>query len=275
MSARKSHPVILLHEVARNWWRIEMPRITLEAAERLDAGISLMEAGDLPKAIDVFRRLIRDLPEHIDAYHHLALAYDRAGQGRRASAFWRLAIEIALGYFPGRFSFDRDRLPWLEIDNRPFLRAYHGLGLSLFRAKDTHGALKIFERLLILNPSDNQGARALVVSCHFQLNQPARVLSVCRKYPNDSTEHLLYGRPLALFQLGRTKQAASALNRGIRLSPLVAWELVRNRNPRPRETTNGAEEAFLYWQEQKKYWQNTPGAIQWAKDCLEKRQNGF
>jgi hypothetical protein len=45
------------------------------------------------------------------------------------------------------------------IDNRPFLRCMHGLGLSLWRLGRFKEAGHVFDRMLWLNPSDNQGVR--------------------------------------------------------------------------------------------------------------------
>jgi tetratricopeptide (TPR) repeat protein len=53
-------------------------------------------------------------------------------------------------------------LPWGWIDNRPFLRSMHGYGLCLWRLGRFHEAERIFDRMLWLNPSDNQGARFLI-----------------------------------------------------------------------------------------------------------------
>jgi len=50
-------------------------------------------------------------------------------------------------------------LRWGQIDNRPFLRCLHGLGLCHWALGDFQGARSVFERILWLNPSDNQGAR--------------------------------------------------------------------------------------------------------------------
>ncbi len=53
-------------------------------------------------------------------------------------------------------------LPWGWIDNRPFLRCMHGFGLSLWRLGRFEEAGSIFDRMLWLNPSDNQGVRFLI-----------------------------------------------------------------------------------------------------------------
>jgi hypothetical protein len=46
--------------------------------------------------------------------------------------------------------------------NRPFLRCIHSCGLCCWRLDRFEEAERIFERMLWLNPSDNQGARFLI-----------------------------------------------------------------------------------------------------------------
>jgi tetratricopeptide (TPR) repeat protein len=53
-------------------------------------------------------------------------------------------------------------LPWGHIDNRPFLRCLQGYGLCLWRLSRFDEAERVFERMLWLNPTDNQGARFLI-----------------------------------------------------------------------------------------------------------------
>lgn len=53
-------------------------------------------------------------------------------------------------------------LPWGLLDNRPFLVCMHGYGLCLWRLGRFEEAEAVFERLLGLNPSDNQGIRDLL-----------------------------------------------------------------------------------------------------------------
>jgi hypothetical protein len=50
-------------------------------------------------------------------------------------------------------------LAWGLIDNRPFLRCLHGYALRLWRLGQFAETEGVLERILWLNPSDNQGAR--------------------------------------------------------------------------------------------------------------------
>jgi hypothetical protein len=53
-------------------------------------------------------------------------------------------------------------LAWGLIDNRPFLRCKQGYGLCLWRLERWEEAARVFERMLWMNPSDNQGIRFLL-----------------------------------------------------------------------------------------------------------------
>lgn len=50
-------------------------------------------------------------------------------------------------------------LPWSGLYNRPHLRCLHGYGLCLWRLGRYDEVSAVFERILALNPNDNQGAR--------------------------------------------------------------------------------------------------------------------
>jgi hypothetical protein len=70
-----------------------------------------------------------------------------------------------VGFRIGELSLGKDFdgvLPWGWIDNRPFLRCMHGFGLCLWRLKRFKDARSIIDRMLWLNPSDNQGVRFVI-----------------------------------------------------------------------------------------------------------------
>ncbi len=279
---RKTSPpagIIILRLVGKNEWVFNLPRITQVVDDRLGEGIDQMDA-DPQQAASIFRQLIEEYPEHIDAYHHLGLALDQMGRNDEAFQVWRQAVDKALNFFPAHFSMDRDRLEWGFVENRPFLRLYHSYGLQLQKHGQIEEALGIFENLLGLSPNDNLGARALVVGCHFELKEPEGVLSVCRQFPDDGMEHLVYGKALALFQLGPPQEAGEALDFAAKCYPLIAAELSKTRHRKPRRmykgriTMGGPDQAYVYWQDHGKYWADTPGAIEFLKQRIPGKAPG-
>jgi tetratricopeptide (TPR) repeat protein len=112
-----------------------------------------------------------------------------------------------------------------------------------------------------------------LVSCYFALHEPEGVLSLCKEYPDDALEALVYGRGLALFQLGRFNQAAKAMDLAIKYFPLIAAEIVKTKHRKTKAedqyvTLGSQQQALLYWQEQGRHWAETPGAIEFLKNRM-------
>lgn len=254
-------------------WIFKLPRITEEVEDRLDEGIDWIE-GNRERAESIFRKLIIEYPEHIDAYHHLGLTLELMGRTQEAFHTRERAVATALNFFPAHFSMDRDRLDWGFIENRPFLRLYHSFGLQLMKRGGREEALAVFENLLTLNPNDNQGARASAVECLFVLKRPDEVLSLCRQYPGEMMEQLLYGRALALFQLDKLREARKALDVAIKCYPLIAKELLKTKHRKPRGaderyvTLGSLAQAYLYWKQHGEYWVESDGALHFVRNRL-------
>jgi hypothetical protein len=122
-----------------------------ESNDRKDSGDG---AGAYKLLMDLCQADLRCL----DAHSHLGnFAFDHRPEDaiRHYEAGFRIG-ELSLGE-----GFD-GVLPWGCIDNRPFLRCMHGFGLCLWRLERFEEAGRVFDRMLWLNPSDNQGVRFLV-----------------------------------------------------------------------------------------------------------------
>jgi tetratricopeptide (TPR) repeat protein len=270
----RANGIIILKRSGEQDWFFEYPRITSEVHEALGEAIDWMNC-HYGTAKARLRKIIKDYPEHLDARHHLALCWSRQGKLEKAAQLWKETLEFALKLFPADFSLKRARLAWGYLENRPFLRLYHSHGISLMKLHQTEEALEVFNNLVSLNPHDNQGARALVVLCNFELRQPDGVLAICDKFPNDTTEELAYGRALALLQVGRAKEASAALRGALRFLPLVGHELVKAAHKQPKDydekrvVYNSPGQAYGYWEKFGKFWSATPGAVGFVRTHLK------
>jgi tetratricopeptide (TPR) repeat protein len=118
----------------------------------------LKDAGDSEAAYRILMELCQADLRCLDAHDHLGnFVFDRSTKDaiRHYEVGLRIG-ELALGQ-----NFD-GLLPWGHIDNRPFLRCMHGFGLCLWRLGRFEEAERVFDRMLWLNPSDNQGVRFLI-----------------------------------------------------------------------------------------------------------------
>jgi hypothetical protein len=120
----------------------------------------LKDAGDYEAACRILMELCESDLRCLDAHAHLGnLIFDHFP--RDAMRHYEVGLRI------GELSFGslgEGLLPWGWLDNRPFLRCLRGFGLCLWRLEQFEGAERIFERLLWLNPEDNQGVRFNIAS---------------------------------------------------------------------------------------------------------------
>jgi hypothetical protein len=115
----------------------------------------LKDQGDFAGARQILMQLLASDLRCLDAHAHLGNLIFAL---RVEDAIKHYEIGMRIGELSLGVGFD-GVLPWGAIDNRPFLRCMHGYGLCLWRLGKTSEGAAVFERMLWLNPSDNQGAR--------------------------------------------------------------------------------------------------------------------
>ncbi len=121
---------------------------TCDAAE-------LAETGDREGARELLMEALRTDLRCIDAHAHLGnLEFERSP--KRAIVHYEIGIRIGELSLPPGFD---GVLVWGRIYNRPFLRCLHGYGLCRWRLGNFAEAQQVFERILSLDPNDNQGVR--------------------------------------------------------------------------------------------------------------------
>lgn len=259
----------------KNEWEFEYPALTYELDMKFYDASELMDVGEYKKAETLLRSIIKAYPNHIDAIHHLALIMKRGRGYAEGFELTKKAVELGRSAFPKSFVIGKDLLPWSILENRPFLRACHGLGLFYMEDGKFDKAFSIFNEILAMNPNDNQGIRALAIQCSFALKMPEGVLKICDKYSDDSMPDTLYGRALALFQVGKKEEAKAALKDAVKLRPKVAIELVKTKHTKPKNmmekyvTSGGEDEAYEYWEMCGEYWGKTPGAIEFVREHIK------
>jgi tetratricopeptide (TPR) repeat protein len=118
----------------------------------------LKDAGDGAAADRILMELCQADLRCLDAHAHLGrFAFDH----RPKDAIRHYEVGVRIGELSLPPDFD-GLLPWGHIDNRPFMRCLQGYGLCLWRLDRFEEAERVFNRMLWLNPSDNQGVRFLI-----------------------------------------------------------------------------------------------------------------
>lgn len=116
------------------------------------------DAGDYSGAFDILMALCRADLRCLDAHSHLGnLSFDT--RPKDATRHYEVGVRIGELSLPESFN---GVLPWGMIDNRPFLRCLNGYGLCLWRLERFDESAAVFDRMLWMNPTDNQGVRFLI-----------------------------------------------------------------------------------------------------------------
>ena len=127
-------------------------------SDPIGVSIDLKDSGNTMGAREVLMELCAADLRCLDAHAHLGnLAFDLMPYD--AARHYEVGFRIGELALPDGFN---GVLPWGHIDNRPFLRCMVGFGLCLWRMGRFSEACQIFDRMLWLNPSDNQGVRFLI-----------------------------------------------------------------------------------------------------------------
>jgi tetratricopeptide (TPR) repeat protein len=161
-------------------------------------------------------------------------------------------------------------LPWTHLPNRPALRLCASLYYSLLRRRRVDEAVALAQWMVMtLNPIDNHGLREELIRLHLARGNAGAALNVCDRYPDDVLASTQFDRSLALFMLGRTDEAASALQYAAERCPNVLPMLLAPDPKRPRlddgfVTIGGKDEAWLYREALRATWE-TSGGLEWAR----------
>lgn len=236
-------------------------------------GIEVLEGGDTSLASEKFFKVIDVNPNHIDALYHIAFIEYEKGNYHDARVYTSAAITVGFNLLGNEFCWNRAELRWAYLRNRPFLRAYHMLGLVEQNTGNIQLAADIYERLLMVNPNDNQGIRMIIPECWHELGLHEKVYRLWNdNYSNDYSSELPFSVVLSLFALNRKKEAAELLAEVNRNSPLFIREMLKKNHPKPKDAsiwgvaTGSHDEAFKYWQRNGNNWSNTAGALEFLSE---------
>lgn len=260
-----------LVECGPNLWHFDPSNIDPKSDDLYDRAQDAFDCGDYSKAIKLLKQVVQKCPMHIDAYNLFALISHDQGDLPGAISALRHGLDLTLETLPTDFFDDKTRLEWGFMENRPFLRAYCNLAMFLAQFKCYYESLVIFKRILKLNPNDNQGVRALLVTNCLEVQDYDTALEVCNTYSDDMLIEILYGRPLILFLQNKLDLSEKSLKEAIEMSPLVAKELTKKTHKPPKDleegyiTVGSPGEAYEYYLNQGTFWEKAPGAIDFIK----------
>jgi tetratricopeptide (TPR) repeat protein len=235
-----------------------------EAGAQLDTLLDRRASGSLSekKFHLALAYLVEHYPNYIDGHAHLGFALLERGKAKQALDACERGLGIGLVAIPRTY---RGRTEWSWLENRPFLRAAHGVALCYQKLRRLDQAIEILEHVLRWNPSDNQGIRYLIGSEYLRTGNEKKAQKIF-KQEADSYPPYRYEAALVEIMSGKMVEAATILRRAFIENPYIAEILTGTPSPLPMAIWHGSnlsepETAEAYAEHYDGLWRSTPEAV--------------
>jgi len=267
----KEQPYTLL-DIGEDEWRVQESAEMMAATQEFD--MLLGWPSNSRRLESALRRFLQRHPNHVDALHHYSTCRSSSGKPLDAFAFSQTAVATALGAFPKTFVVGTDRLPTGFVQNRPFLRALHGLMLAQRAIGLIEDAIATGNLCLELDPQDRMGARLWLPIYLLQCGRDRTALELMEQEAYDGTfDAVEYLHALALIRLGRHEESRPVLRHCLQYYPQVARFILDPTLPAPPNSSLpgcvccGSEfEGWMHSQEFSSLWRALPESMKILRD---------
>lgn len=159
---------------------------------------------------------------------------------------------------------------WGLIETRPYMRAMEQLAGQLFAEGLNLDAIHIYERMLELNPNDNQGIRDQLLGAYLCADDLQGAGKLLKRFKGDAGATFAWGSVLERFLAGDPTGADVALKTSRQANPFVELYMT-GRKPIPRElpemySLGSEEEATMCMDSVGRAWALHKDAVFWLMD---------
>jgi tetratricopeptide (TPR) repeat protein len=248
----------------------EMNDLMADAEEADADGMDVSEDDILVFKIDFAKKILEDDPIQFEAATILAQDEWARGKPKQALGILEGTIKAGRVLIPPEFESGNGKMMWGFLNNRPFLFCLGEYATMVERVHGPGKAIPLYEELISLNPSDNQGIRSFLATAYLKTNNLEKLLGLKGQYPEDLMPGVTVGALLALYKLGRLEEARKQIKSTKKYFSHVFGEILKTDHPQPeltagRVTVGGEDEAWLYWRDQGTFWMASGGAIEFLQ----------
>ncbi|NCQ65939.1 MAG: hypothetical protein GW754_03830 [Candidatus Pacebacteria bacterium] len=253
-----------------NHWGVNLNQSFHLAESELE---KIREQKDIHQAKSMIEKLLKNEPLYLPAILDLNYIYRELGYDTKANKLMEYAHSQLLHLFPNEFTPGKDTFPWSIHPNRPFLTFLLEYASHIYHLSGAKKSIPYLEKIIDLNPNDNQGVRGWLATIYLITNQPQKVIELSKKFPSDIFPELAMGKVLALYKLGKISEAQKYYQKRADFIKHLRGELVATTHKQPPQSDSpfdgvrvgSPEEAWLFWEHQHAAWDGTKGVIEWLK----------
>ncbi len=228
----------------------EVPSSVLKKVEKM------MEKSGGVSRLRELRKLLKQYPDCPDLIMAQALTMSEVYEDQNELDF----LEREFGRLVKKYSINlREPIPWSHPGNRPFLRMFFRIGQLYFEEGKFIACRNVFENLIGLNPSDEQGAKWYLMKCYLELEEYERLVEFTKLYPIESNVAVGMNRLLGLLKLGLTEEAEKLFEEIVNIYAIAMEYLVdgepENLGFEPKAYISvGKTGAYMYFKHFYDYW---------------------
>jgi tetratricopeptide (TPR) repeat protein len=174
-----------------------------------DLAFEAMEAATAAKASSLAKKALAKDPDCVDAL--VVLAGIEADSAKAAIEGLQKAVEAGERSLGAKFIKKNKGHFWLILETRPYMRALEHLAGVYSAEGFIKAAIEIYEKMLMLNPGDNQGVRDPLLGLHLALGGADEAGKLLEAYDGDSMANFAWGRVLERFLSHDLPGASAAL----------------------------------------------------------------
>lgn len=234
-----------------------------------------LETGDMVEALRLVNHALELDPDCTDAQRLMVSLLPATLENR--IQLMREVVERAERNLGESFFEEHTGAFWGTVSTRPYMRAKQHLGELLAEAGKPEEAIGVFERMLELNPNDNQGMRYPLLGLYLATNQPAGASRLMSRYPGEEEfmGSFAWARVLERWLSGEWDEAEAALERARKVNPF-AERYISGAGALPREapayySPGQDSEAQVCTRELAAAWQSHPGFREWLRARRQSR----
>lgn len=240
------------------------PKETLSFKEQAQDLVFEAHELSLPQGRPLIKKALKLDPDCIEAYEYLAT---REQFFEIAIPLYKTAISIGDRLFGGDYLKEFSGKFWGLNETRPYMRCLQQYADCLFAAKKIKECSEILERMLELNPNDNQGVRDNLFLCLIALNEKEKYEKYSKMFKGETSAFTVFNDALFSFKIeGETTSSDKKIKKAIKTNKFVLEKLASNQ---PIKTLPGHygigdnNEAVYYAHFAKSVWKSTDGALTW------------
>jgi tetratricopeptide (TPR) repeat protein len=177
--------------------------------EAQELAFNAMQVESEAEALKLAKRALRKDPDCVDAL--VVLGGIESDSPRKMIEALQKAVAAGERSLGAHFIQENKGHFWGLIETRPYMRALEQLA-ALSRAEGLNlDAIKQYEKILALNPNDNQGVRDPLLGLYLATDNLQGARKLLKDYQEDSMANFAWGRVLERFLSADLPGAAAAL----------------------------------------------------------------